>query len=315
MEQAAPDISVIVAAWRAVDSLPAAVESALSQRGVSVEVVVVDDASPDTTFGVAVDLAQSDARVRAFRSDRNGGPSAARNRALDEARGEWVAVLDADDRMVPLRLGRMVALARETQADVVLGNLGTVDGQGMALSDEPFITSPDQPTALTVEDFVRGNLQSAGGRTLGYCKPLIRRAFLAQHGIRYDPRLRNGEDYHLILACLLKGASVWFSPDPDYLYTRAAGSVSDRIGLDDLTALIRVEDEVIARTPAPPALAALLHRRRSGLADLLTTETVLRALKDGRFAGARDAIKARPRAAAMVLRQAGEGVLRRLKRA
>lgn len=315
MEQAAPDISVIVAAWSAAASLPATIESALAQRGVSVEVVVVDDASPDTTFGVAVGWAQSDARVRAFRADRNGGPSAARNRALDEARGTWVAVLDADDRMVPLRLDRMLALAEATGADVVLGNLGTVDAQGRALSDEPFITAPDHPVALTAEDFVKGNLQAAGGRTLGYCKPLIRRRFLDEHGIRYDPRLRNGEDYHLILACLLCGASVWFSPDPDYLYTRAAGSVSDRIGLNHLAALIGVEDEVIAKTPAPPALAALLHRRRAGLADLLTTETVLRALKDRRFARARDAIRARPRAAAMVLRQAGEGVLRRLKRA
>jgi succinoglycan biosynthesis protein ExoO len=315
MKPERPDITVIIAAWRAADRLRDAVDSALAQRGVSVEVVVVDDASTDSTFSVAEDLARADPRVRAFRLGRNGGPSAARNRALTEAQADWVAVLDADDRMVPRRLERMLALARERGADVVLGNLATVDGQGQSVSDEPFITSPDQPVALSAEDFVRGNLPTAGARTLGYLKPLIRRGFLEQHGVRYDPRLRNGEDYHLILACLLRGASVWFSPDPDYLYTRMKGSLSERIGLDHLAALIAVEEAVIATTAAPPALAALMHRRMDGLVDLMTTETVLRALKDRRFAHARDAMKARPRAVALVLRQAGEGLLRRIKRA
>lgn len=308
-----PDITVIIAAWRAATTLAVAVQSALSQHGVGVEVVVVDDASPDTTFAVAERLAADDPRVRVFRNGVNGGPATARNRALQEARGEWVAVLDADDRMVPRRLERMLALARQTGADVVLGNLGTVDPQGRALSDEPFITDPDQAVVLTTEDFVQGNLPVPGGRTLGYLKPLIRRSFLEAEGLRYDTRLRNGEDYHLVLNCLLRGASVWFSPDPDYLYTRLQGSLSDRIGLDDLSALLSVEDELIARIPAPPALAALLHRRRAGLADMMTTETVLRALKDRRFARARDALKARPRAAKLVLRQAGEGLLRRFK--
>ena len=96
MHLGSPDVSVLIAAYRAGTVLPRAVRSALDSAGVRVEVIVVDDASPDATFAVAEGLA-ADHRIRVARLERNGGPSAAHNRALEMARGRWVAVLDADE--------------------------------------------------------------------------------------------------------------------------------------------------------------------------------------------------------------------------
>ncbi len=55
--------------------------------------------------------------------DRNGGPAAARNAGLAVARGEWIAVLDADDMYTPSRLKRLIELAETNRADVVADNL------------------------------------------------------------------------------------------------------------------------------------------------------------------------------------------------
>ena len=78
-----PDVSVIIAAWKAADLVECAVRSALMSRGVTIEVIVVDDASPDRTFAVLKQLAAHDPRVIIDRLTSNGGPSVARNRAID----------------------------------------------------------------------------------------------------------------------------------------------------------------------------------------------------------------------------------------
>lgn len=309
----APDISVLIAAWRAEAWLARATASALAQTGIEVEVVVVDDASPDATYVAARRLADADPRIRVARLAENGGPSVARNHALGLARGRFVAVLDADDAMRPDRLARMLRLAEASSAEVVLGNLAICDAEGR--EEGPFLPPLVLPASLTAEGFVAGNLRAAGGRSLGYLKPLIRRDFLTRAGLCYDPTLRNGEDYHLILACLLAGARLRVDPVPGYLYTRAAGSVSHRFALDQLSALIAAEDRLLARLcseGAAPPLLALLRQRRRGLADLLTTETTLRATRAGRLGLAVRTLLSRPRALPMLARQAGEGLWRRM---
>lgn len=315
-----PDVSILIAAWQAEEFLVRSIENALAQEGVSVEVIVVDDASTDNSFGVARAMADRDGRVTALRLAENAGPSGARNAALAQARGTWIAVLDADDRMVPRRLQRMIALAGKVEAegggaDIVLGNLAEVDELGQPLSDEPFITDPDAPLRLTAEQFLAGNLRVVGGHNLGYLKPIVRRAFLEREGISYDRDLRNGEDFHLVLCCLLSGAKVWFSPDPDYLYTRRRGSISNVSAIDHLNALIRAETDMLVHPALTPELRELLDKRRRSLIDLRTTETILQALKARRIGRAREALAARPRAAVLVLRQLSEGLLRRLRRA
>ena len=71
------DVSIVIAAWNAQDFILTAINSALAQKGVSVEVLVVDDASSDSTCAVVESV--KDLRVKLLRSEKNGGPGAARN--------------------------------------------------------------------------------------------------------------------------------------------------------------------------------------------------------------------------------------------
>lgn len=107
---AAPRVSVIVPVFNRPAFVGEAVRSALSQECPGgLEVVVVDDGSTDETPAVLADLTGEDDRVRVFRQE-NAGPAVARNRAFEEARGEFLALLDSDDIWLPEKLARQVAL-------------------------------------------------------------------------------------------------------------------------------------------------------------------------------------------------------------
>lgn len=306
-----PDVSIIIPAWRAALTLGPSVASAMEQTGVSVEVVIVDDASPDGTYDVGLDLARGDTRVRVFRDDANRGPGAARNIALNHARGTWVAVLDADDRFEPSRLAGMIALAVKEGADVVLGNLCEVDHEN-GTANRPFLSDPAKPGLLSANAFVQGNLYAVGARTLGYLKPLFRKSFLDRHDIHYDPRLRNGEDYHFVMACYAAGAKVWFSPDPGYIYTRRPGSISHRADPQHLAALLRADIALAERPGLLASLKPLLRRRQRETADLLAAETAMRALKSRKVGTALCVLIRRPSAIRRFCAQLAEALRKRL---
>lgn len=99
--------------------LAGALASALDQRDVGLEVVVVDDASTD---GTSQHLArQTDARLRVLTQQARRGVAAARNRAIEAARGAWLAFLDDDDVWAPTWVTTALGVARRDEADVVYG--------------------------------------------------------------------------------------------------------------------------------------------------------------------------------------------------
>ena len=281
-----PDVSIIVAAWRCGDKIRPAIHSALAARDVSIEVIVVDDASPDDTFEVLRDIAAQDPRVRIDRLAANSGPSGARNRAIDLASGEFIAVLDADDAMSPERLRHMMECARTNGADIVIDDLIAVDADGRRSEGRPFLKSSffRQSRPIDLATWVRYNTPARGRDSIGYLKPLIRRALLNRMGVRYDPELRNGEDYDLIARLLACGARMHFTAQAGYFYQRSPGSISHRLTpkhtRDWIEADIRFNNRFGASL-APDARRALLSRRR-GLNDAHLFICSVEAIKQGR---------------------------------
>lgn len=116
---AAPRVSVVMPAYNCAATVREAVDSVLAQDGVDMELIVVDDGSTDGTRDV---LAGYGKRLRLLRQ-ANGGPAAARNRALAIARSEYIAFLDADDVWLPGKLRTQLDyFAAHSDIDVVYGN-------------------------------------------------------------------------------------------------------------------------------------------------------------------------------------------------
>ncbi|MFJ6864671.1 CDP-glycerol glycerophosphotransferase family protein [Streptomyces termitum] len=118
-----PDVSVVVIAYNDAERLPTAVQSVLDQTLHSVEVVIVDDCSKDSTFEVARALAaKTPDRVRAFQLPENsGGCGAPRNLGIKEAAGTYVMFLDSDDVLERNACRNMLEAAESTGSDLVSG--------------------------------------------------------------------------------------------------------------------------------------------------------------------------------------------------
>lgn len=112
----APLCSVIMPAYRCEDVIAQSVASVQRQSEPNWELLIVDDCSPDGTYEKALRLAADDPRIRVFRTTGNAGPAAARNTALDNARGRYAAFLDSDDLWLPEKLSRQIAFMRGKKA-------------------------------------------------------------------------------------------------------------------------------------------------------------------------------------------------------
>ncbi len=224
--------AVVIAACNAGSTISRAIASALVQPETA-EVCIVDDGSQDDTRAEAEAWAARDARVIVL-SQANAGPAAARNAAIAATRSPWIALLDADDYWLP---GRLTALHGQAKnADCVADALIRV-ADGAEPTAVPIGTSCQQQ-CLTLEDFLLGNLGKRDGPLdLGYLKPLMRRAFLDTHGLRYRSELRLGEDFDLYARALTLGARFLLTSPAGYVSVERANSLSKNHGEVDLQQL------------------------------------------------------------------------------
>ena len=110
-----PSISFIIPAYNASATICRTIDSALTQTLPPLEVLVIDDGSSDNTKDV---VAKYPSPVRLLRKE-NGGPASARNMGAKKAKGEWLALLDADDTCLPTRLEREAALTDNPEVAVI----------------------------------------------------------------------------------------------------------------------------------------------------------------------------------------------------
>jgi succinoglycan biosynthesis protein ExoO len=272
-----------------------AVRSVQAQSLTCWELIVVDDASSDASVPICLELAQNDSRIIVLIQEANGGPAAARNRALDIARGDWIAILDSDDVMAPRRLERLVARADGDAAEIV------ADNQMLCSHDltpeQPFmrgLAARQAPVGLV--PFIQSGCLYSGRPDLGFLKPLIRTSLIRETGARYDERLRISEDFHFLLRLLRGGAAIAIEPEPLYFYRKHAASISHRQSPQTLAAMIAADQALRADGSLPAPARRALDSRIRGLRTWLVHERVITAFKAGDVLGALVAALPRPHA-------------------
>ena len=270
---AQPTVTVAIAAFNSAEFIASSIASALRQTLTDIEVIVVDDCSSDDTVAIARAIAEQDARVRIERLSINQGPAAARNTALEMARGQWFAVLDSDDLYAPDRLQRLLAIAEARGADIVADNM-VVFADDPGDSTHHHLSQPFVGRWIEPDDYFAQTRMFGGGLDYGYLKPMLRLDRLRAAGLRYDETLRIGEDDDLIARMLLEGMRYWLDPSPTYCYRRHAGSISFRLSSTNARALARSAAQLVAAHSQARFAPALRRRHRAFIRALAFVEFI-----------------------------------------
>ncbi len=197
-------VSIVIPTYNYGKFIAKAIDSALSQKGVETDVIVVDDASTDNTMDV---LRAYEGRIRVFRQD-NGGVSRARNLGIENARYELIAFLDADDWMLDDSLrARCAYLEQHPEWDWVYSLWKIANSSGEIVG-----TSPDffpHPDGIMQGDVFSSLLRGYGGMHI--MTPVFRLADVRASG-GFNTEYRAAEDYDFLLR-MSRGKCVGFCPD------------------------------------------------------------------------------------------------------
>jgi len=112
-------VSIITPAYKVASVIGETIESVRAQSYRNWELLIADDCSPDGTREIVREWVKRDSRIKLIELEKNGGPSAARNAALENATGRWIAFLDSDDVWMPAKLEETIEFARRKDAALV----------------------------------------------------------------------------------------------------------------------------------------------------------------------------------------------------
>lgn len=228
-----PEVSIIIPTYNCEDYIAQALESVFAQTYSNFEIILVDDASTDSTLKIARSF--RDPRLKIFARPKNEGVSSVRNCGIRQAQGKWIALLDSDDWYAPERLENLLEIASKQNADLIADDLFLIRDR----EQYPWSTllQENQPRKGFVEliDAVRfvtsdrpSPINAPKTWSFGYTKPLMRRDFLLQHNIEYNESIHVGEDFVLYMQCLLKKARFLLVSKPYYYYRTREVSLSTR---------------------------------------------------------------------------------------
>ena len=204
-------ISIIMAAYNAEKTIEQAINSVLSQTYPDFELLVVNDCSTDKTAMLAKAIVKKDDRVRLISNEKNSGVSYTRKHGLEEASGEWVAILDSDDAWAPEKLEKQIKLQKKTNADLLFTGSAFMDADG-----KPIDWYLAAPAEVTYRQLLKQNV-------LSNSSALVRKELYAKYYAVGDGM---HEDFAMWLNILKDGRKAYGVDEPLLIYRIAKSSKS-----------------------------------------------------------------------------------------
>lgn len=210
-----PKVSVILPVYGAASTVEAAIHSVLAQTLTAIELVCIDDASPDGSRAILERHAAADPRVRVLVNESNLGLGATRNRGMRAARGAYVFQLDPDDTMPPAALERLYSVAVRHDSEMVKGAYlreQLIHGRGAGHAERRSLCGAAGPWVNT--DLAR--TPALLKTTEGHWSYLYEASFARR--IAYPTDLKMGQDSIFLVQALARARKVTVTDELVYHY-------------------------------------------------------------------------------------------------
>lgn len=228
-----PLVSIVIPAYNVSDYLDECLESVVSQTYTNLEVILVDDGSTDDT-GARCDVwAKRDSRVRAVHQE-NGGLSMARNAGITQSHGDYLLVVDSDDRIDKDLIKRCMTRMERDSADLVHFGYRTIDEKGFPPKNYP---DPDVADGGLLLVILSNQVASHAWQFL--CKRSL------YNGIQF-PKGRKAEDLATTYQLVSRAERCIVVPDSLYEYRTREGSILSNASSNPAKAIRYYEDELLA---------------------------------------------------------------------
>lgn len=233
-------VSVIVPVYNVEKYLPQCMDSLLNQTLKELEIILVDDGSPDNCPALCDEYAKQFPHIKVIHK-KNGGLGYARNSGMEIAEGEYIAFVDSDDYVESETFQKLYTLARETNADVVYFTFRIFDDQGntwgmpWAANEKGYHTEED----------LRGYILDMAGSPpkakddhevpVSVWSGFYRNDIIRKHELRFkNERELINEDLLFNIEFLLKASHIYTVPDAFYRYRTNLSSLSRSVRPDKI---------------------------------------------------------------------------------
>ncbi len=201
-----PKISIIIPVYKVEKYLRRCLDSIVAQTFTDWECILIDDGSPDNSGKICDEYAANDERFRVFHQE-NQGVSAARNKGLDEAKGEWITFVDSDDWVDEKYLALLYENAKQKNADVVITGSVLTDGENILCEYVPTNGWLNIPKDFTM------NLQSPWGK-------LFRMDICKKNNFKFPLNITVQEDLYFNFLFLISTKKIYGIANTPYNYFR-----------------------------------------------------------------------------------------------
>lgn len=214
-----PKISIVVPVYKVEAYLPKCLNSLISQTYTNIEILLVDDGTPDNSGNICDEYAQKDKRIQVFHIV-NKGVSYARNYAMKRATGDYICFVDSDDEVKESYVQHFVE-ALKKNVYIYISGINIIH---MHKSDKPIIYPKNGVCGIT--DIFTKNELCRHGYAWAKCYNLKE---LRTWGVTFNQQIKFSEDLLFILECLKYTDKICYIPTADYQYYIRGNSASNKI--------------------------------------------------------------------------------------
>ena len=218
-----PTVSIIVPVYNAQRTLRRCIDSVLNQTFSDFELLLVDDGSKDESGEICDSYALRDERVKVFHIE-NSGVSAARNVALDRARGEYLQFLDSDDWITADATQQFVRAARKYDCDMVISDFYRVVNDRLSVKGDI-----EEAAVMSREEFAAHMMENPADFYYGVLwNKLFRRSIVEEHALRMNPEISWCEDFLFNMEYIRYADRFYALNVPLYYYVKTKGSLASQ---------------------------------------------------------------------------------------